>query len=109
VVRLVDFERRRAGKRVGHIACRGQHTHDFGRRVGQDSIAAEETVAGRIFARRSAGPVRRTHVPQAIGRYPHHVLLDTVTQDVPRRESSYIIAAKNVVRKKERAQKKKKF
>jgi len=91
VVRFVDIERRRAGKRVGHIACRGQHTYNFGRGVGQDSVATKKIVAGRIFARRSAGPVRRTHVPQAIGRYPYHVLLDTVTQDIPRRKSPKVM------------------
>lgn len=86
MVRRVDLERRRTGKRVGHIASCGQRTCDFGRGIGQDSIATKKIVAGWVFTRRSSGPVRRTHVPQATGRYPDHVLLDTVTQDLPRRK-----------------------
>jgi len=86
VVRRVDFERKRTGKRVGHIACRGQRTRDFGRGIGQDKIGTKEIVAGWFFTRRSSGPVCRTHVPQAAGRYPDHVQLDTVTQDFPRRK-----------------------
>jgi len=87
VVRLVDIERRRAGKRVGHITCRGQRARDFGRGIGQDAVAAKEIVAGRFFTRRSAGPVRGTYVPQATGRCPDPVLLDTVAQELPRRKS----------------------
>jgi len=92
VVRLVDIERRRAGKRVGHIACRGQRARDFGRGIGQDAVAVKEIVAGRFFARRSAGPVRGTNVPQATGRCPDPVLLDTVAQDLPRRKSPVVKA-----------------
>jgi len=87
VVRRNVYGRRRAGKRVGHIAGRGQRTRDFGRRIGKVAIAIEEIVAGRFFARRSAGSVRRTHVPQTTGRSPDPVLLDTITQDLPGRKS----------------------
>lgn len=91
VVRLVDSERRRAGKRVRHIACRGQRARDFGRGIGQDAVASKEIVAGRFFAGWSAGPVRSAHVPQAIGRYSDPVLLDTVAQDLPRRKSPVVL------------------
>jgi len=86
VVRLVDIEPRRTGKRVGYITRRGQRARDFGRGIGQDAVAAKEIVAGWFFARRSAGPVRGTHVPQATGRCPDPVLLDSVAQDLSRRK-----------------------
>lgn len=92
VVRLVDIERRRAGKRVGHITCRGQRARDFGRGIIQDAVTAKEIVAGWFFARRSAGPLLGTHVPQATGRCPDPIQLDTVAQDLPRRKSSAVKA-----------------
>lgn len=83
MVRRVDDERRRAGKRVGHTARRGSGARARGRGTGQDAAAAEKTHPGRLLPGRGARAVRGAHLPQAVGRHPDSVHVDTVAQDLP--------------------------